>query len=121
MEDFHAAATTKTPEIVFTTEGEFKIIGNSYPEDVREFYENALAWLDEFFASNSNPVTLDIHLKYINTSSTKIMLNIINKVNTLSKGNITVRWICENDDEDMLSTGEDLQKLSNLKFEFVHK
>lgn len=121
MENFYIAPTAKTPEVIFQTDGEFTITGNSYPEDVVEFYSKALTWLDEFLETNTKPLLIDINLKYINTSSTKIILNIINKVSTASKSTIKVRWIYEIDDEDMFATGEDIEKLTKLKFDFVRK
>lgn len=121
MENYYAAPTSKTPEIIFQTDGELSITGNSYPEDVVHFYKNALDWLDRFLAVNTKPLIIEVHLKYINTSSTKIILNIINKLNAAAKNGLKVKWIYEMDDEDMLATGEDIQKLIKLKFDFVKK
>lgn len=121
MKNFYVEPTLKTPEINFNTNGEFYISGNSYPENVTEFYEKAVEWLESFFNIYKQPVSIDINLKYINTSSTKVILTIINKISESSKSKIKVRWIYEIDDEDMYATGEDLQSLTNLKFDFVTK
>jgi len=113
--------TTKTPEIDFKTTGELKITGNSYPENVNEFYFNVIDWLEKFLETPSETITINVDLYYINTSSTKSILNIITKIQALSKSTINVSWIYEIDDDDMYSIGEDLAKLTNIKFDFVER
>jgi hypothetical protein len=118
MNDLHIAPTVKTPAIDFYSIGNLKITGNSYPEDVTSFYQPVIYWLERFLNSNYEPVYLTINLTYINTSSIKSLLQIITKVSALSKNVVKVNWIYEIDDEDMVSVGEDLSRLSSLTFDF---
>lgn len=121
MTNLYIAPTNKTPEIEFKTTGEFRIAGNSYPENVTEFYQPVINWLDKFLRSNIDGISLNVDLKYINTSSIKSILNVIIKIRTLSKSTVKVAWLYEIEDEDMFEAGEDLQKLSKLEFEFIEK
>jgi hypothetical protein len=121
MDNLFIPATTKTPEIDFKATGELKITGNSYPEDVNLFYTPVNGWLDRFLRSNMLSVSLDIELNYINTSSTKSLLNMIIQVSALTRSTVKVNWFCEIDDDDMMSVGEDIEKLSKVKFDFVIK
>lgn len=121
MENMFIEPTSKTPLIDFKTSGQLTIYGNSYPENVNDFYEPILHWIDDLLEKKLVPISLTVDFKYINTSSTKSILNIIKKISTLAKGTISVSWLYEIDDDDMFETGEDLEKLSEIKFEFVEK
>jgi hypothetical protein len=121
MNNLHYPPTIKTPEITFKNNGTFSIKGNSYPENVNEFYKPVMNWLDDFLQAYDPPIELNVDLKYINTTSIKFLLNIIIKIRSSSKNNVKVKWQYEIEDDDMLATGEDLEKLSNLKFEFREK
>jgi len=121
MKDLYLPPTIKTPEIDFKVNGKLNITGNSYPENVIEFYGEVTDWLERFLETATEPISINVDLKYINTSSTKSILNIITKIGALSKSTVNVAWIYEIEDDDMYSTGEDLEKLSKLKFDFIEK
>jgi hypothetical protein len=121
MKPLHIAGTSKSPEIDFKTNGEFSIKGNSYPENSGEFYEPVTKWLKEFFKDNSAAVNLNVDLKYVNTSSIKSILTVITQIRSATDSNIKVSWMYELEDEDMLATGEDLQEMCDMRFEFIEK
>jgi len=121
MKNLFIAATKKTPEIDFNVNGQLKITGSSYPENTLEFYNPTIEWLEEFLFATTEKITINVDLKYINTSSTKAILEIITKVGALSKSNVNVAWIYEIEDTDMHETGEDLESITNLKFDFIEK
>lgn len=121
MKSLYLTQTTKTPEIDFNVNGKFSITGNSYPEDVYEFYANVMQWLEEFVEKNVNEVELNVDLKFINTSSTRAILNIITKISASSNFKVNVTWNYDVEDDDMLEVGEDIQSLTNIKFLFVEK
>jgi hypothetical protein len=121
MKNLFVAGTLKTPEIDFNPTGKFTIKGNSYPENSAEFYDPVLKWLSEFFKENTPPVNLNVDLKYVNTSSIKSILNVITKIRSVAESNVKVSWMYELEDEDMLATGEDLQSMCDMTFDFIAK
>ncbi len=121
MNTLFIAGTLKTPEINFKPSGDFTIKGNSYPEDSSEFYGAASKWLIEFFKKNTSTVNLNVDLKYVNTSSIKSILNLIMQIRSASDSNVKIAWMYELEDDDMLATGEDLQEMCDLKFDFIEK
>lgn len=121
MKNLFIAATRKTPEVDFKLNGELKISGNSYPENTNEFYNPVINWLEEFLFSTTDLITINIDLKYINTSSTRSVLNIITKVQALSKSKIQVAWMYEVEDTDMCEIGQDFEQITKLKFDFIEK
>jgi hypothetical protein len=121
MTPLYIAGTSKSPEIDFKTDGEFSIKGNSYPENSGEFYEPVANWLKEFFKEDHSAVSLNVDLKYVNTSSIKSILTVITQIRSATDSDIKVSWMYELEDEDMLATGEDLQEMCDMRFEFVEK
>ncbi len=49
MRDLYIPPTAKTPEIDFRKNGILNITGNSYPENVNQFYGEIMIWLDQFW------------------------------------------------------------------------
>lgn len=121
MSNLYLTSTLKTPEINFNNNGDFYIKGNSYPENVIEFYTPIKNWLCEFFKTNESAVELHFDLYYINTSSIKSILNILLEIKKHSKRVIKIEWQYESDDDDMLDVGEDLERLTNIKFCYKEK
>ncbi|MFO0356671.1 MAG: DUF1987 domain-containing protein [Sphingobacteriaceae bacterium] len=121
MENLFIEPTSKTPLVDFKSNGQLKISGNSYPENVIEFYEPLLKWIDEVLKSKVISISISLELKYINTNFIKFILTLIKKINNNTKVSINVTWLYEIDDEDIYDTGRDIEELTNIKFEFLEK
>ena len=120
MDDFFLEATPKTPRLFFSKEtGEFEISGRSIPENSIEFYKPVINWLDNYITDPGQHTLLVIKLEYFNTSSSKCILDVFKKLETLGGTEITVNWYYEEDDEDMLEAGEDYQAIIDLPFKMI--
>ena len=77
-------ATEDTPKIVLDAANNiFEISGRSIPEDSATFYKPILEWID-LYGSKPNPKTNFIfNLEYFNTSSSKLILDILTKLEAL--------------------------------------
>jgi SiaC family regulatory phosphoprotein len=110
----------KTPHINFSPEnGVLEIKGKSIPENSIEFYRPVYAWLDEYGRQPKNKTNIIIQLEYFNTSSSKCLLDIFRKLEPLQKNSsseVSVTWLYEEDDEDMMEAGEDYQSIVKLPF-----
>ncbi len=114
--------TSKTPGIIFDPErGIFDIKGKSIPDDAEQFYTNILAWFDDYLMQPQNETVLSIDLEYFNISSSKRLLFILYKLNELVAGNKTVRvkWLYNEEDEDMFEVGQDYAFMVNVPFDFI--
>ncbi|MBA3682942.1 MAG: DUF1987 domain-containing protein [Bacteroidetes bacterium] len=118
MEAYFIVATSKSPEINFATNGEFTISGNSYMEDPIDFYSELADWLKLFLAQTPSKLSLNISLKYINSTSRKAILNIINLINECRKCEFKIVWVYQGDDDEILELGQDFQKITEQDFEF---
>lgn len=105
MEVISIEGTSKTPSVhIDLSKGILKIIGRSMPEDATQFYNPVIDWFRRY-SKNPNPeLTLDVHLEYFNTSSSKNLLEIFKVVT--EAGN-PINWYYDVDDEDMQEAGED--------------
>lgn len=121
MENLVISYKKRSPQIDFNSNGELSILGNCFPEDPKGFFEPILAWIGEFKTSHKGEVSLTVDLNYVNTSSIKILLELIQTITTNFKSKAKINWIYEIEDEDMLEVGEDLEKVSEFKFNFQPK
>ena len=61
-------------------------------------------------------------MEYFNTSSSKCILDVFKKLESINKGGqsqVVINWHYEEDDEDMLEAGEDYQAIINVPFKMV--
>ena len=113
-------SSIKTPSVKFGISGTLEISGKSIPENSLEFYKPAFEWLDNYLQSPAPITELKISLEYFNTSSSKCLLDIFRKLETINlsgKSDVKVFWFYDADDEDMMEAGEDYQALVQVPFE----
>jgi len=117
MEVINKEGTEDTPKIILNrNDGIFEISGRSLPEDSADFYQPILDWLDKFGAS-PNPETLFVFkLEYFNTASSKLILDILSKLETIT--GTRIQWFFHEDDEDMEEAGTEFSELVEVPFEF---
>ena len=120
MEALRIEKTDDSPEVILDQEGNFfEISGKSLPEDVVQFYQPVLDWLDEY-RKNPKPFTrFDFKLSYFNTASSKMILDImmiLEEMKEEGKG-VLVKWISLASDEDMQEAGREYQEMVDIPFE----
>ena len=119
MEDLKLEGSAKTPFVEFNSKGELLLKGRSIPENSIEFYKPIIEWIDNYGQSVNETTVLSVQLEYFNTSSSKCILDVFKKLETLSGTEVSVKWYYEEDDEDMLEAGEDYEAIIDLDFEMI--
>ncbi len=122
MEKYEIDGTPKTPTILFDINGGvLDIKGRSIPENSIEFYKPLVDALDKYSVATKSVTTVNIQLEYFNTSSSKCILDIFKKLESIHKSgsDVTINWHYEDDDEDMLEAGEDYQAIIGIPFKMV--
>jgi len=131
MEKLVIEPTFNSPSVILDPESnQFNFSGESRPENVRKFYLPILEWLDSFakeqseMASSARSSSLQVrfNFEYFNSTSAKYILDIFKALNVLNDLGIEilVKWLYEEDDEDMLEVGEEMSRMSKLKFEYIN-
>ena len=114
--------TEDTPGIKLdATNNIFEITGRSLPEDVVKFYSPIMDWLDEYAKSPNEKTVFDFKLSYFNTASSKIILDILMKLEEIrdAGNNIDIKWHYSSDDEDMMEAGEEYAEIVDIPIELV--
>ena len=123
MDTLIIEGSAKTPDIKFNPQsGVVEIKGRSIPENSIEFYKPLIDWLDKYSFKPQPNTVVNIQLEYFNTSSSKCILDVFKKLETINKsGNskVIINWHFEEDDEDMSEAGEDYQAIINVPFNMV--
>jgi hypothetical protein len=119
MEIIRIKATEDTPEVILDIEEKiFEISGRSLPEDVVAFYQPVLRWLKELEKNPVNDFELSIKLEYFNTASSKLLLDILLKLEEiyLNGTPLKVKWYYSSSDSDMKEAGEEYSEIVGLPF-----
>ncbi|MCT4580764.1 MAG: DUF1987 domain-containing protein [Flavobacteriales bacterium] len=119
MEELKIEGSAKTPTIEFNESGELLLKGRSIPENSIEFYKPILDWIENYGNSPQDQTVVNVQLEYFNTSSSKCILDVFKKLETLSGTTIEINWYYEEDDEDMLEAGEDYQAIIDIPFKMI--
>lgn len=125
MEEYSIEATPNTPTIKFDfSTGELNISGRSIPENSIEFYNPLFLAIDTYLADPNpkNATILNIQLEYYNSSSSACLLSVFKKLEKFNKGigsPVTINWIYEENDEDILSAGKNFEGMIDLPFQMI--
>ena len=112
MSELNITATERTPEIQLSAaNGVFSMKGESFPEDVSAFYGQVIVAVDQLASALSKPLTVDVAMVYINSSSIKAMFRIFEGLEAVRKNgqSLTITWHYQEDDDIMQELGEDFK------------
>lgn len=118
MNNISIQRTDSTPEIDFKINGELNMLGRSLPEDVHKFYDPIIEWIKHL---ECEKVKFELKLEYLNTSSTKKLLNLLIALDENQQvGLIELNWYYEYDDLDMEDVGQIYEEdMKRAKFNYI--
>ena len=95
--------------------------GRSIPEDPGEFFERLIDWINDYFMNPASITELNIKLEYINSGSSKYMLELLRimKINHVNGKNVRVKWYFEEGDESIQELGQHYEQTIQLPFEHI--
>ena len=120
MQNLSLKKTLKTPRIHFDVlNGHLLMEGRSIPEDAFSFYQPIYKWLEQYIQESDTKTTIEFRLEYFNTSSSKCILEILHILEKIKdKQPVQVKWFYDEDDEDMLESGENYSQIIELPIKF---
>jgi hypothetical protein len=125
MKDLILEAGQYTPKIVLKPEQRlFCFFGNSFPVNPTEFYRPVIEWFSEYLKlyTSNDEIIINFDFNYINTSSSKQIATLFMLFDSLPvRDNILINWYYNENDNDMLETGERYAGYADLKFKFTDK
>jgi hypothetical protein len=126
VESLHIGSTKSTPEVHFDAAAHrLAIVGESYPENAFKFYEPIFAWVDRYLleVSADTEVLVSLELPYINTSSTKCLMMLLDKLDQAygSGQQIRLEWYCNEENDSELECAEEFKEDMSMPFHILMK
>lgn len=121
MEKLHIARAARSPEVDFDFAANvFALRGESYPEDVSEFYGPVVNGLKTHLQNlREASVIFDFDLAYFNSSTAKILMGLFEALDKAAENGNSVRinWLYREDDDGMQEIGEEFgEDLRHARF-----
>lgn len=114
MENLYIAPTPSSPEVDFQFDARtLSLRGESYPENAAAFYGDIIVKLKAFLAEERDTtLEVNIALAYFNSSSTKMLFNLIEALsNAVDDGNqVKLNWFHDEEDDTILEFGQELSE-----------
>ena len=117
MDNLYIAPTPSSPEVDFRFDTHtLHLRGESYPENAAAFYGGILTRLQDYLAlaqpaQQQAPIQVNVALAYFNSSSTKMLFNLIEALDdAVEAGNqVALHWYHDAEDDTILEFGEELR------------
>ena len=108
------------PDVFFNAkEGQLVLNGRSVPENAVHFYEPIMEWIDMYLDCPAEVTIFHMKMEYFNTSSSKFILSIIEKLEELETSGKKVEVYWYYGDEDMAELGEDYSHILSIPFKLI--
>lgn len=108
------------PEILFDAKtGKLCITGRSILENAIRFYDPILDWVKIYCNNPAEKTELHLKMEYFNTSTSKYILSIIDKLSNLFHEGKSVEIYWYSVDEDMEELGEDYKAMIDIPFKLL--
>lgn len=122
MNDLKIEPTQSTP-LIETDSGRGIVYmeGDSYPENSFEFYSDLVAWISNYLKENERPLTLELSLLYLNTSSIKVMMDIFDEFEEAYHAgrDVSVNWRYDVDNERVAELAEEFKEDCTFAFNII--
>lgn len=114
MDNLYIAPTPSSPEVDFKFDAHaLSLRGESYPENAAAFYGEVLTRLRAYLAEQvETRVEMSIALAYFNSSSTKMLFNLIEALSdaAIAGNEVVVHWYHDEEDDTILEFGQELSE-----------
>lgn len=120
MENLFIARSEETPEINFNVNGDLLLKGVSIPENILKFYKPVMDWMERFEKQKVEYVKMTFEIEYANTSSSRVFIDLIKRVDGLKKNgvNSTIIWRYAEGDDDNYDLGKDMEYVTKALIVF---
>lgn len=119
LENLTMEKSASTPSVDFNAEtGLLVLNGESYPENSFDFFRPLLDWVQTFLTQTQGSVRLQIGLTYMNTSSIKSMMDLLDLLEDAHAASreVTVTWYYDEENDRALEMAEEFREEVTLPF-----
>ena len=121
MESIRIEKTQKAPLFILK-DGYIRLSGRSIPQNARQLYKICFDWVELYIQSPAPQTKVDLFFEYIDTSSTRCMVEILAKLSSIPETKdkqIEINWYYEQDDEDSFDLGAYIQAHLKVPFNII--
>lgn len=122
MQNLTIPGTASTPAVTTDADaGILRMSGDSYPENAFEFFTPVLDWVRAFLAQNERALTLELALLYLNTSSIRILMDILDQLEDAHQAGTSVRlsWRYAPENERVAELAEEFREDCSFPFDII--
>ncbi len=122
MNDFSIPGSQSTPAIQSDWEkGIVSMQGDSYPENSYELFHQVYEWIELFLGQASHPLSLELRLLYLNTSSIKAMMDIFDLLEAAFQDGrqVAVNWYYDVRNERVVELAEEFKEDCTFPFSIL--
>lgn len=115
------AATVSTPRVTYREDrGVLEFEGESYPENSFDFFAPIFDWMHSEL-QKLEKLRVEVNIAYMNSSSTKCMLDILDLLEEASAAGkvVSVAWFYEADNDRALDLAEEFKEDVGIPFEII--
>lgn len=120
--NLYITATQSSPEISADWDAGLLIMkGDSYPENTFELFGQVIQWVETFLASTRRPLRLDLYLIYLNTSSIRAMIDILEMLEAAHADtrDVNLRWFYDYRNQRAAELAEEFREDYTFPFEIL--
>ena len=115
-------STLCSPEIRFApAEQVLSIRGESYPENSFAFYQPVFEAVEAYLRDSDAPLTLDLAVSYLNTSSIKCVIDLLERLDQAHRAGrkVVVEWHYDAENERAHEMAEEFMEDVSFPFRLV--
>ncbi|MCB5161101.1 biofilm regulation phosphoprotein SiaC [Marinomonas algarum] len=124
MNDLVIEGTVSSP----TVKGEWQsgtlyMEGDSYPENSYELFGSMTEWITRYLQESDQPLTVELKLLYLNTSSIKVMMDMFDDMEAAFQDGrkVAVNWYFDAENERVAELAEEFKEDCTFPFSIVGK
>ncbi len=119
-------ATDNLPKVTFNeAEGTLLISGKSYPQNADQFYVPIITKINDYLSHPKDKTTINLEIEYFQTTSQRFLLQILAMfIKSIPKDKLEINWFYsseDEDEEDYVFAGNEIEKILSTEFNFVKK
>lgn len=97
------------------------IQGDAYPENAFQFFDPIYTWISEYLSGLNRPCILRMHLDYLNTSSSKCLMDLIDLLEESYRDgkDVRIEWLYDPDNDSSLELAEEFSEDLKIPFAII--
>jgi len=124
MKNLEIARTNSSPAISADwNTGVVRMEGDSYPENSFELFQPLIDWVEHYLRDAGRPLQLELELLYLNTSSIRAMMDILDLMERAhAEGRtVTARWLYDAANERVGELADEFKEDCSFPFAILDK